>query len=274
MSDDEQGDSPLPMRRIAALWDWLPAFRAVAETENLRRAASYLALSPPALSRTLKLLEDAAGQALFVRDGRKLALTAEGRKLLVAVRWAMRSIDDALGAQAGALRVYAPALLSPLIARALGTRPFVISTGQRTLESLAHDLRRGALDLALLPAALGREARAIDDLALSALSFVPLVICGDLSRPSPRAVSLGPHDGWPPSRPRTVIAECDDLASALAAHEGGLALCLPLALARPEHVEAGTFSLMALRRVPVHPISDELEQLVVSLATALSSTQA
>ena len=46
------------LRSIANLWNWLPAFRAVAETGNLRLAAERLHVSPSALSRTVRLLED------------------------------------------------------------------------------------------------------------------------------------------------------------------------------------------------------------------------
>ncbi len=88
--------------RVAELWAWLPHFRAVAETEHLPTAAARVHVTPPALSRTVRLLEDAVGHALFHRRGGRLVLTDDGRTLLEAVRTAMHTVDAAeatLGAQ-------------------------------------------------------------------------------------------------------------------------------------------------------------------------------
>jgi DNA-binding transcriptional LysR family regulator len=104
-----KSDHELPMKRIASLWSWLPAFRAVAETEHLPRAASLLGTSPPALSRTLKLLEKSIGAVLFDKAGTRLVLNARGRRLLVHVREAMRIVDEGLGDRAERLvRVAVP----------------------------------------------------------------------------------------------------------------------------------------------------------------------
>ena len=55
-------------RRVAQLWNWLPAFRGVAEHQSIHGASAALGTSPPALSRTVKLLEEALGAELFTRD--------------------------------------------------------------------------------------------------------------------------------------------------------------------------------------------------------------
>src|SRR5581483_2269624 len=90
-------------RRIARLWNWLPAFRAVAEYESVQAAGTALALSPSALSRAVRLIEDELGEPLFVRAPSGLTLTARGQALLTATRDAMRGVDDALGAPREAL---------------------------------------------------------------------------------------------------------------------------------------------------------------------------
>ncbi len=83
------------LRRIADLWNWLPAFRAVAETEHLQRAAEMLNTSAPALSRTIRLLEDSLDAPLFRRNGgRHLELTDLGRALAAATREGMRRVDE------------------------------------------------------------------------------------------------------------------------------------------------------------------------------------
>lgn len=82
-------------RKIAALWNWLPAFRGVAEFESVHKAAIDLAVSPSALSRSVRLLEDAVGRPLFLREGAGLRLTPFGHELFLATKEAIRRIDDA-----------------------------------------------------------------------------------------------------------------------------------------------------------------------------------
>ena len=81
-------------RRLAEFWNWLPAFRAVAETGHLGEASRALNVSPSALSRTIRLLESRLGRPLFDRVGRRIVLNSDGRRLVTSVRDAMRRIDD------------------------------------------------------------------------------------------------------------------------------------------------------------------------------------
>jgi DNA-binding transcriptional LysR family regulator len=90
-----------PLRRVASLWSWLPAFAAVAETQHLPTASAQLFVSPSALSRTIRLLEDGVGRQLFIRSARRIELNDAGQRLLVAVRSAMRVIHDGLLALEG-----------------------------------------------------------------------------------------------------------------------------------------------------------------------------
>ncbi|MBI2393876.1 MAG: LysR family transcriptional regulator [Deltaproteobacteria bacterium] len=84
------------VKRVRDLWAWIPAFKAVAESEHLPTAAARLHVSASALSRTVRLLEDAVGQPLFVRAGRRISLNAAGRKLLLAVQRATITLEQAL----------------------------------------------------------------------------------------------------------------------------------------------------------------------------------
>ncbi|KQY52098.1 LysR family transcriptional regulator [Lysobacter sp. Root494] len=59
----------------------LRAFEAVARLDSVSRAAGELHVTHGAVSRQLRVLEDALGTALFVRQGRGLALTPAGRQL-------------------------------------------------------------------------------------------------------------------------------------------------------------------------------------------------
>lgn len=90
------------LRRVASLWSWLPAFRAVAETQHLPTASQQLFVSASALSRTIKLLEEDLGRRLFLRSGRRIELNESGERFLAAVRTAMRIVHDGLLALDGA----------------------------------------------------------------------------------------------------------------------------------------------------------------------------
>ena len=59
----------------------LRAFEAVARLESVSRAAAELHVTHGAVSRQLRTLEDALGAALFVRQGRGVALTPLGHRL-------------------------------------------------------------------------------------------------------------------------------------------------------------------------------------------------
>lgn len=83
-------------RRVSSLWSWLPAFRAVAETQHLPTASAQLYVSASALSRTIRLLEEDVGRRLFLRNGRRIELNESGQRLLTSVRNAMRMIHEGL----------------------------------------------------------------------------------------------------------------------------------------------------------------------------------
>ncbi len=82
--------------RLAELWSWLPAFRAVAETQHLPSAAKELATSASALSRAVGLLEANLGTRLFRRVGRRLELNEAGERFLASIRDAMRLAHEAV----------------------------------------------------------------------------------------------------------------------------------------------------------------------------------
>src|SRR5438046_6782726 len=56
-------------------------FSVVSETGSVRKAAELMQLSPPAVSRALKQLEEELGVELFVPSGRGIAITDQGRLL-------------------------------------------------------------------------------------------------------------------------------------------------------------------------------------------------
>src|SRR5690349_13821813 len=64
----------------------LRVFVVVAEAGSVTAGAGRLYLTQPAVSAALKRLTSAVGAPLFVRSGRRLALTSRGQRLLAAAR--------------------------------------------------------------------------------------------------------------------------------------------------------------------------------------------
>jgi len=67
----------------------LRSFEAVARLTSFTQAARELAITQPALSRTIRQLEDALGATLFDRSTRHVELTAAGQTLLSSVERAL-----------------------------------------------------------------------------------------------------------------------------------------------------------------------------------------
>lgn len=77
--------------RINLTLHQLEVFVEVARTTNFRGAALALHVSQPALSRTIRMIEEVIGTRLFDRDTRHVAITPAGHKLLPI---AMRILED------------------------------------------------------------------------------------------------------------------------------------------------------------------------------------
>lgn len=76
------------------------AFEAAARLLSFKRAAAELGVTPTAISHQIRQLEAGIGQPLFVRETRKVVLTAAGRSLLPALTQSF----DAMAAAFVALR--------------------------------------------------------------------------------------------------------------------------------------------------------------------------
>jgi LysR family glycine cleavage system transcriptional activator len=80
----------------------LPAFRAVAQLQNLRAAAETLHLTHSAVSQQIRGLEEQLGFQLFERRGRRVVLNPAGEALLRSVEPALAQLDDGVQAAAAA----------------------------------------------------------------------------------------------------------------------------------------------------------------------------
>jgi len=71
-------------------------FVAVAEEENVSRAALKLHVSQPGLSRQIRDLEDEIGFQLFERSAKSLRLTAAGKVFLGEARAVLQRASEAV----------------------------------------------------------------------------------------------------------------------------------------------------------------------------------
>lgn len=87
----------MPAARLPPL-NAIRAFAAAGRHASLTLAASELGVSPGAVSRQVKLLEEHLGTKLFTRTVRQISLTAAGRELLTNVIPALERIGAAASA--------------------------------------------------------------------------------------------------------------------------------------------------------------------------------
>ena len=73
-------------------------FCVVAECQSISLAAKTLIVAQPALSKMIRSLEDELGVTLFLREGRKMLLTADGRFFYENVTSSLATLDNAVNA--------------------------------------------------------------------------------------------------------------------------------------------------------------------------------
>jgi LysR family glycine cleavage system transcriptional activator len=83
------------MRRLPPLRS-LEAFVRIAKLGSAKAAASELSLSPPALSRRIKALEDFMGKPMFDRRAQAMVLNADGQALLNSIEPALDAMAEAI----------------------------------------------------------------------------------------------------------------------------------------------------------------------------------
>jgi DNA-binding transcriptional LysR family regulator len=277
LRSDPAGSAAALARLRRTAWNWLPAFVEVADAGSVAGAASRLALTPAAVSRTLGLLEDALGEPVFNRVGRRLVLNPAGAALRDAVRAAIGEVEggiermagDALG---GPLRVSSIGVLTehfvvPALIDVKRAHPEIIPEHHnlRTVEANAK-LARGELEVAFY-----YEGVPADGVVIERLGETPMAVyCGKghplfgLPRVTRADVLAHPFsvpgqgdvgrtmDGWPTELSRQVGMRITMLRSNLEVCRSGLLLTvLPDVTAAPG-VAAG--ELRRLACVPLPPI--------------------
>lgn len=277
-SGNQDGAHLARLRLVARIWNWLPAFRAVAETNHLPTAAARLHVSPSALSRTIKLLEEAVGASLFDRVGRSIELNERGEALLAATREATRRVHAGIErmfeardrgrvcvATGGAWSlVYLAPMLRELLERYPELEPDIVPVRPTTVVA---DLTQGAVDVAILsvdvshPAVQTTLLATIDNAVFCGVGHplhgredVPVdeLVAHPFVAPAPR--DGVPVEGWPAHQARTVKWKASRMQEGVSVAQTGLALCV---LPAPVGEASGLWRLemSELASVPIYALT-------------------
>ena len=113
----------------------------VAELGSLSKAADRMRIAQPALSRQVRMLEEELGIRLFVRHGRGMVVTEQGREVLAHATRIMAELEDR-SAASSPVRAAASAGADPIASTISTATPTVKS---RTLESICIALVDGSV---------------------------------------------------------------------------------------------------------------------------------
>jgi LysR family transcriptional regulator, regulator for bpeEF and oprC len=170
----------------------LRLFAKAAELSGLAAAARVLGLPKASATRQLQRLETVMGRRLIHRDGRRFALTEDGRLLLPYAARVLADIDESMQALrahgaplTGTLRIASPytygrKVIGPKIARFMALHPAL--TIALNLSSSPVDLLRDEADVAIRIGATGSNNTIVRQ--LSRVTFVLCASPGYLARAS------------------------------------------------------------------------------------------
>lgn len=153
----------------------LEQFVVLARTQNFTRAAEELHLSQPALSRSIRKLEEQLGKPLFERRPREVVLTGLGERLLERAREILRMIDEALTdlseagrnprIRLGAIPTIAPYFLPHVLGGFVVARPDVrVMVHEDTTDQLIRRCMQGELDVVVLALPFAAPALRVESL--------------------------------------------------------------------------------------------------------------
>ncbi|MCA9232085.1 MAG: LysR family transcriptional regulator [Planctomycetales bacterium] len=155
--------------------DQLRYFLQVAERQNFTRAAEDLAISQPALSRSIQKLEEELGQPVFERKTRSVALTEAGTLLQSRAQQVLTMLEDTKAeitddgqsgrVRVGAIPTVAPYFLPKVLSQFSQDHPkATLLVQENTTEALLKNCRQGEIDLAILALPLAAKYLEVEEL--------------------------------------------------------------------------------------------------------------
>lgn len=141
--------------------DLLRTLVAIVATGSFNRAAKAVFRTPSAVSMQMKKLEELVGKPIFAKDGRGVALTADGEELIGFARRILQLNDEALArfrcqktqgiVKLGTPDDYATGFLPRILARFAATHPQVqVDVTCRPSSELVGMVDEGLIDVGLM----------------------------------------------------------------------------------------------------------------------------
>lgn len=141
--------------------DQLRYFLRVAEQQSFTRAAKDLAISQPALSRSIQRLEEELGQPVLERRTRSVVLTEAGTLLQARAQQVLAILEDTRAeitddgqsgrVRVGAIPTIAPYFLPNVLRRFAADFPkATVVVQEQTTDALVRSCTQGEIDLAIL----------------------------------------------------------------------------------------------------------------------------
>lgn len=185
----------------------LEAFSAIARLGSLKAACTALHLSPPALSKTLKELEEGLGTTLMTRDRGGTRLTPQGtlfldftNQSLAALHRGIEGVTDLRDGGRETLRVGAlPSVAARLMPEAVARFRQAAPDTQLMLRDGSHGVLTDALKSGALDMIVGRmgPAEAMQGLSFTQLYLEPVVCVVRAGHPLTKApVSVDALADW------------------------------------------------------------------------------
>jgi DNA-binding transcriptional LysR family regulator len=265
-------------------------FVAVAEEQNVTRAALRLHVSQPPLSRQMRNLEEELGIALFHREVKAVRLTEAGRVFLTEARIILKRAKDAVEmakdvakGKRGEIHVgYAPSLTVELLPRALkyfreSNSGVQVQLHDLSTQEMLHGLGEGKLHAALL---VQVPPKALVGLVFEELQRHLVCVAMHPEHPLARARKVGlaqvsqerlvaftladypEHQAWiadlfaPLRHSPQIVEEHDSITSLIAAVESGRGIAV---IAQP-------LKGLASPRLRIRPLQPAPPPLVVGIA--------
>lgn len=230
--------------------EMLRIFCAAAEARNFKEAAIRLGISPQAVTRAVKELEQHVGEVLFHRNTRRVQISEAGARLAVQAKASVAGVDGLFGQRRespevvdGTVRITAPLgvgkdYLIPMLAELKSANPGLHF--DLRLTDLAIDVVEEQIDIGVRMGFLRDSryvARAVAPVPFRIVGSPALVASHGVPRSlqelgeMPTIVSMDPNNGkawpwflangqqWSPRSPAFAIddtrAECDAVAAGL-----------------------------------------------------------